>query len=369
MLNYKYDVFIAYHGTFSPTGSYLEAKKLANYLKTIRGEEKVYIYDELDGESWDKTPNFLSESKTLIVVMNSGVLLDNNGYIASKRTGENSNQPYQLYVELATFRKQYSDGLRSPQTVNFIYCGDDKTDDEARQLCNQQTLGMEPLNNILAKNYKSSDGSYDVVNEWINSAIQIQQKFDASKQNKKTTQYRYVQNEEEIINDIFAEIEEEMFEENCTAVFGHTLNEDCMNFKFGEGRTYFEKCQYLFSKGKNKLDSALRESFTRNNIYANTQRLVKFPFSTIITTDEYSNIDLALKSSSKEGMAIRDEEDVFSLDVQHGEIPVFILDRTNVWSDDCVIQSEEIKVILKMLLIGRKIIYVGYNEKYNGKYM
>lgn len=366
MLNYKYDVFIAYHGTYSSGGSYETAKEIAEYLKKVRGEDKVYIFNSQDGEPWDKTPLFLSESRTLIVVVNNNVLIDNNGHIASKRTSENSLQPYQLYVEISTFRQQVNAADRSAQTLNFIYCGEDKTDNGARMFCSNLVPGIEVLNNVFGKNYKSPDGSYEIVNEWIDSAISIQKTFDFNKCQMEEENYRVVQNEETVINDIFAEIEEEMFEENCTAVFGPTLNENCMNFKYGEGNTYFEKCHHLFNKGRNKLDSALRENFSANKIYANTQRLVKFPFSTIITTDEYSNIDLALKSSSKEFMVIRDEDDVFSLDVQHGEIPVFMLERSAAWADDCIIQSNEISVILKMLLIGRKIIYVGYNEDYDG---
>ena len=123
MPNYKYDVFIAYHGTYDVSGTYLQAKNIANYLR--KANYSVYLFEEEEGKTWSSTPRHVIESKAMLVVLNDGVLLDENGLISRMRTltSNNRSEPYQLYAEIDEFKKQVNCGNKNPQVINFIYCG------------------------------------------------------------------------------------------------------------------------------------------------------------------------------------------------------------------------------------------------------
>lgn len=361
MLKYTYDIFVAYHGTYSKNGSYSEAKKIAEYLRD-KGY-KVYIFEEKNGDSWNETPKFIIESKVMVIVMNDDVLVDGNDLISKERELANSKEPYQLYVELSTFKSQVNSGERSAQTLNFVYCGNDMNSDEARKFCNKQTYGIPSLNNIIAADYIDEKNEYTPILNWVENALNIQENFGNVKfMNREFNTC----NEQNLINDLFVEIENEMFTKNCVAVFGHGLNDSCLNFNEGFSGNFFSCCQELLNRGRNYLNDALEKNFDNTKVSKYIQRLVKFPFSAFLTTDEFSNISLALKIAGKDGVLIKNDVDVYSLDIQKGQIPIFELSRTDVWRDDCCMPSDVISTIIKMLLRGRRIIYIGYNQSYDG---
>lgn len=361
MPQYVNDIFIAYHGTYAQNGSYGEAKRIATFLR--KKGYKVYLFEEKDGNSWVDTPKFVIESRTMLVVLNQGVSLDSNGLISKERVGSGITEPYQLFVEMSTFKSQVNAGLKSPQTWNFIYCGQDKDSIEARSFCSRQVYGMDALNNILAADYKSGDEDYAPIVDWLNVAIQIQKKWDVEHTTKKEREFDIESKE---LNDIFAEIENEMFAQNCVAVLGPTLNDLCVNFSEGTGSTFFTRCKYLLNRGRNHLDDALNRCFVGNAIPRHIQHFAKFPFAAFLTTDEYSKIDKAIQLAGKESVLIREENDIYSLNFQDGQIPVFEFKRSCVWTDDCCPPTEIVSALLKMLLIGRRILYIGYNDKYDG---
>ncbi|MDE6285332.1 MAG: hypothetical protein K2M17_06255, partial [Bacilli bacterium] len=80
----------------------------------------------------------------------------------------------------------------------------------------------------------------------------------------------------------------------------------------------------------------------------------------------YTKISEALQSSNRQSVLISSPESIYGLDLQKGEIPVFELNRSNIYSDDCIIQEGLSCEILKMVLTGRKILYVGYDQNYKG---
>ncbi len=361
MPQYVYDIFIAYHGTYAKDGSYGEAKNIAKYL----GEKgyKVYLFEEKDGSSWSDTPKFIIESRTMLVVLNQGVILDDNGLISKERDVSGRKEPYQLFVEISTFKGQVNAGRKSPQTWNFVYCGQDKDCEEARDFCARQVYGMDPLNNILASEYKSSEDDYAAIVAWLDIAIQIQNKWDLDHSLKGAENINgAIKN----IDDIFAEIEDEMFAQNCVAVLGPTLNDSIMSFPEGAGSTFFSRCSSLLARGRNHLDDALNRTFTGDMIPRHIQHFAKFPFAAFLTTDEYSYIHKAVNLAGKDSALIRKENDIYSLNLQGGQIPVFELGRSNVWTDDCCAPTDIVSSLLKMLLIGRRILYIGYNDKYDG---
>ena len=361
MPQYTNDIFIAYHGTFQEYGSYKEAKRIAAYL---RGKGyKVYLFEEKDGKSWQQTPKYVIESRTMLIVLGKDVLLDGNGLISDERTVDGVKEPYQLYVELSTFKGQVNSGAKSPQTLNFVYCSEDKSPEEARRFCCNQAYGMDALNNVLARDY-TSDGEEDFlpVAAWLDTALEIQSAWDKEHAAVKAP----VCAEGVSIDDIFAEIEDEMFAQNCVAVLGPTLNDRCMSFSYGTGDTFFDKCRNLLARGRNHLDGALNSTFGEERIPRHIQHFAKFPFAAFITTDEYSHLDKAVKQAGKDSALIRQESDIYSLNLQNGQIPVIQLSRSDVWTDNCTAPDSVVSAIMKMLLVGRRIIYIGYNDEYDG---
>ena len=356
---YEFDVFIAYHGTYSSEGSYDEAKNIASYLR--KNNFSVYLFEEENGETWSETPKKIVQSRTMLVVLNKSVLLDGNSFISKTRMVGGKEQPYQIFVEIQTFISEVNAGNKSPQTLNFIYCGDDKNREEARAFCSRQACGLDSLNNIIAKDYKGDgDNNYSPIKKWLSTALEVQRKWD---ERENVFEKESLETSSSTFDDVFDTIETEMFKQNCIAVVGPAINKTYERFLEGEYQTFFEKCKSIKEEGKN-LDKELKtiEPVLSRDI----QHIVKFPFSAFITTDEYSNICEYLKQANKVGQIIKNDNDIFNLDLQGGEVPVFQLNRSEKCIDDCLEPSANISTVLKMLLRGKKIIYLGFDDNYDG---
>ena len=52
-----------------------------------------------------------------------------------------------------------------------------------------------------------------------------------------------------------------MFEQNCVAILGPTLNPAMMNFAPKEKGNFFDKCEALEQRGRNFLNSAINSAF------------------------------------------------------------------------------------------------------------
>lgn len=167
---------------------------------------------------------------------------------------------------------------------------------------------------------------------------------------------------------ILADVEDEMFAQNCVAVVGPCMNEFLMNFIGGTdtvGKTVYEKWEDLARKGKQFLENSLNEQIPANKIPSQIKHLVKLPFSAYITTDEYSHICEAISDLGNKAFIVK-EESARSFDVQHGDIPVFLLERSAKEKDDCIGLDSDSEVLLKILLSGRRLIYLGFDKNYQG---
>ena len=363
MPNYKYDVFISYHGTYDVSGTYSQAKNIANYLR--KANYSVYLFEEEEGETWSSTPRHVIESKAMLVVLNDGVLLDENGLISKMRTltSTNRSEPYQLYAEIDEFKKQVNCGNKNPQVINFIYCGKEyNTREEARRFCAHQADGIESLNNIIGSDcdLNSENPNYEIILNWLKSAIKITDAWDVANIDKN------INVKDKSVDDFMTEIEDEMYSQNCVAVLGPLVSECYSRFGAGEGKTFFEKCFYLYNKNAFLLEDELKKQFDRGEISNSLQQLVKLPFNAYLSTAKFLNIDEALKRAGIAHKDISKEEDIFGLDLQHGQIPVFNLSTSKIWEDDCLVPDVAVCAMLKMLLRGRRIIYIGYDNYYDG---
>ncbi|MDE7264023.1 MAG: hypothetical protein K2N64_05130 [Anaeroplasmataceae bacterium] len=176
-----------------------------------------------------------------------------------------------------------------------------------------------------------------------------------------------LQNIEKIseMDKLLAVVEDEMFAQNCVAVIGPCMNEYLMNFRSGIGNTVYEKWESLAQQGKPILENKLHEEISVSVIPSKIKELVKLPFSAYITTDEYSNICNAISDLGSRAFIVKPESSR-SFDIQHGDVPVFLLNRSSKEKDDCVGLDSESEVLLRILLSGRRLIYLGFNKDYQG---
>lgn len=348
-MHYYYDVFIAYHGTFSRDGSYIKAQGIKKNLE--EHGIKAYIFTESDGEDWPKVLRHIKESKTMLVVLNSSVLRDELGRI---RVKNKDGKPYQLYEEIEQFRILFNESVKSLQTINFVYVGEDKATTDARNFCLELVPEICPkLNNLLAADY-----TCDKILVWVKSAMKIQEEFDTKKGKE-------FDKNDLTINDIVDTLIEDLLRRNCAIVLGPLINDNYKLFP-GEGNTFFEKCRSMNrTKGAIVVSRAI-EDFSYNQSSSIIKHLAKLPFTCYITTVEHTKILDALRQSGKTGVTMSSEEAAYGLDLQKGNIPVFELKRSSVYNDDCVLPEGSLYNLLHMLLTAHKILYVGYDENYEG---
>src|SRR5690554_572047 len=102
-IEYEYDIFIAYHGTNNPKGSYKKAKEICDYLK-VQGFKVFlndYSYNEKDeGIGFNETKFIIQRSENFLLVFNDSIYLDEYGMIPNKYIDNKVNQ---LYSELTMF--------------------------------------------------------------------------------------------------------------------------------------------------------------------------------------------------------------------------------------------------------------------------
>jgi hypothetical protein len=120
----KYDVFIAYHGTNDPNGSYIVAKAIADELK--KSGFSVFLNDYLcfpDDEDlgFNETCYILQKADVFLLVFNDFVSRDELGMIMRKY---DDGTPNQLYHELRTFTDMVNTGERTNRkNLRFFYSG------------------------------------------------------------------------------------------------------------------------------------------------------------------------------------------------------------------------------------------------------
>lgn len=346
MKKYIYDVFIAYHGTYSSDGTYAHAKDLASHLKKVG--ITPYVFEEGSSEDWTDTIRHIQESKCMLVLVNDNIYTDEYGRI--KKTRPNG-EPYQLYEEIENFRSLVNAGQANRQTINFIYYGNKlRSEDEVRHYLMSLVFDIgQRLNDVI--------GTYTnpkVVIKWVQKAVVIalDQKIE-----KVTIG----------IDDIVKEISDSLMRRECAVVIGPLLNDNYSTFRQDdESGNFFTRCQKLRDK---RGDIALKrelETFARHPIHKNIHHIAKLPFTSYLTTVEYTQIVAALVEAGKEPVSITDSSSIYGLDLQKGEIPVLEFKRSELHLDDCVMPEGLIYSILRMILTGRKVIYLGYGEDYKG---
>lgn len=362
-MTYTNDVFIAYHGTFSNCGTYTQAKKIKNYLQS-KGLNP-YLFLEKDGISWDETIYKVVTSKCMLVIVNDNVEKDERGLMLQNRNGVR----YQLYAEIHQLHQQVSNGEKSAQVINYVYCGG-KKGQEAKIECMKLIPWTEALNNIIGAdcNLDSENEDLSIIYDWVKMAMSITDNFDSKKNN--TVQKESETQNGDSLEEIFNRIERELFKSNCVVVVGPLLNDKITSFSDGVGNNFYQRCESLYRRSATSLNSALETHFSdKSYVSEYIQNLVKFPFQTYLTVDKYANINTALNIFEKrenKGVLIKSENEIYKLDLQQAQIPIIQLPVKNAMTDEIETPSKEIISLIKMLLQKRLIVYVGFDSEYDG---
>lgn len=124
VIKYDYDIFIAYHGTNNPTGSYTKAKELCDIL-TSKGYS-VFLNDYScntrdKGIGFNETTYVIQRSENFLLVLNDSIYLDEFGMIPRIYIDNKVNQ---LYSELKMFESLVQDNQRKyKENFKFYYDG------------------------------------------------------------------------------------------------------------------------------------------------------------------------------------------------------------------------------------------------------
>ncbi len=168
--NYKYDVFIAYHGTYDANGSLEAAEKLKEYLSTKCGLE-VYLHGhvgETNDVEWNATWEIIQDCRCMICVIN-----DNVPMTIKRQLGNNKGERIsQIRKEVDAFFGEVDRGNRSLQDFNFFYTGEELNGSEQEELfMGLYAQGVQGHNNLLSWGFNGDMTNYtqafDKINAWL----------------------------------------------------------------------------------------------------------------------------------------------------------------------------------------------------------
>lgn len=125
----KYDLFIAYHGTNDPKGSYQNAKRICDFLKNNGYEVYLHGYSCLEEHKdiqWNRTWEVVDECQCFLAVVNDNVAVNSTG-----RLGNDYNEhESQIRSEVDSFYDLINRNMRNRDDFNFFYCGKSKSGEQ-----------------------------------------------------------------------------------------------------------------------------------------------------------------------------------------------------------------------------------------------
>lgn len=123
----KYDLFIAYHGTMDPKGSYEAAKKICDYLTSDEIGFDVYLhgyscFPEHKDVPWNRTWEIVDDCQCFLAVVNENVPRNSSGRLGND-LGERESQ---IRLEVDAFYDLINRNMRNRHDFNFFYADNDK---------------------------------------------------------------------------------------------------------------------------------------------------------------------------------------------------------------------------------------------------
>ena len=167
--NKKYDLFIAYHGTFDDYGSYQAAKKISDYLTDEKVGFEVYLHGysclpEHKDVQWNRTWEIIDDCQCFLAVVNERVARNSTGRLGNDLGDRES----QIRSEVDGFYDLFTRGMRNRHDFNFFYVGCEKKGEEQldffRELHSQIINGH---NDLLEWHTGEYTDNFELIREWL----------------------------------------------------------------------------------------------------------------------------------------------------------------------------------------------------------
>jgi hypothetical protein len=165
----KYDLFIAYHGTNDPNGSYEMAKKICDYLSQDKFGFQIYLHGysclpEDKDIQWNRTWEIVDNCQCFLAVVNDHVARNSNGRLGND-VGERVSQ---IRSEVDAFFDLINRNMRDRNDFNFFYSGTDKAGEEQIDfftLLHSQIINGH--NELLCYNPGGGDDHFGLIEKWL----------------------------------------------------------------------------------------------------------------------------------------------------------------------------------------------------------
>ena len=169
MKSKKYNLFIAYHGTYDQNGSYEVAKALCDYLSDDKNGFEVYLHGysclpEHKDVQWNRTWEIVDNCQCFIAIVNDCVPRNNTGRLGND-LGEMESQ---IRSEVDSFYDLINRNMRNRSDFNFFYVGKNlKGEDQVsffRELHSQIINGH---NDLLSYNSGTPEANFGAIKDWL----------------------------------------------------------------------------------------------------------------------------------------------------------------------------------------------------------
>ncbi len=179
MNDFRYDVFIAYHGD-DKTGTQGIASEIYKFINNAKVQEhivKAYMNKEsAPYGNFSDTPRIVASTPLFLLVVNKNIALDANGQIAEET---DDGQRKFLYEEIKAFRTSLSyRSLPNGAAAKLLCCGNWKDKDVNR---------LEPLFNGSPAFYYKDENVKEQILEWISKYAFNHEKFSCNTLQSKET--------------------------------------------------------------------------------------------------------------------------------------------------------------------------------------
>lgn len=167
MANKRYDLFIAYHGTNDPNGTYGVAKEICSALKA-EGYE-VYLHnfsyaEEHKDIQWNRTWEVVDDCQCFLAIINDNVPRSSSGRLGN----DFGEQVSQIREEVDSFYDLINRNMRNRNDFNFYYAGNKMLGQEQDNFFSSlHSQILNGHNTTLAWNNGDYKTNVEIIKKWL----------------------------------------------------------------------------------------------------------------------------------------------------------------------------------------------------------
>lgn len=163
----RYDLFVAYHGTNNPQGTYAIAKELCDYCE--KEGYSVYLHGysclaEHKDVQWNRTWEIVDHCQCFIAIVNDYAPNNSTGHLGND-IGE---QESQIRAEVDAFYDLISRSMANRSDFNFFYAGDKlKGEAQVNYFRKLHSQLMNGHNQVIAWTSGGPSDNFNLILEWL----------------------------------------------------------------------------------------------------------------------------------------------------------------------------------------------------------